>query len=282
MKQRININVDAGGVSSPTRATPTQGANMTTPTFRLDNATAVVTGAAGGIGARVAVGLAEFGADVGCIDLSADHMRDTVAAIERMGRAGLAVSADTTDEAGMARAMAEIEAALGPVRYAVNCAGINNSAPAENMPLTQWRHLIDVNLTGVFISCQLEATAMMKNGGGAIVNIGSISASIANRGLTQAHYNAAKAGVVHLTTSLALEWADRNVRVNAVSPGYTRTPMATNPEVWEHVKAYTKDIPLGRWAETDEMLGPVVFLLSDASTYCTGSNLVVDGGAIYW
>lgn len=114
------------------------------------------------------------------------------------------------------------------------------------------------------------------------MNIGSISAVIANRGLTQAHYNSAKAGVVHLTSSLALEWAQLGVRVNAVSPGYTATPMATTPEVWEHVKTYIPDIPLGRMAEPEEMVGPTVFLLSNAASYCTGINLIADGGAVAW
>lgn len=254
---------------------------MLPPDFTLTG-TAVVTGAAGGIGASVARGLAACGADVACLDLSADALAETVAAIEGSGRSALALTCDTTDEQQTAQAVARAQAELGPVRYAVNCAGINDGAPAEEMSLDQWRRLVDVNLTGVFLSCQAEGRAMLAGGGGAIVNIGSVSASIANRGLKQAHYNASKAAVVHLTTSLALEWADRGIRVNAVSPGYTKTPMATHPDVWEHVKAYAKDIPLGRWAESDEMVGPVVFLLSDAASYCTGSNLVVDGGAIYW
>ncbi|MET0190140.1 MAG: SDR family oxidoreductase, partial [Pseudonocardia sediminis] len=174
------------------------------------------------------------------------------------------------------------QAELGPLRHAVNCAGINDGAPAETMPLEQWRTLLDINLTGVFLACQAEGAALLANGGGAIVNIGSISAVIANRGLTQVHYNSAKAGVVHLTTSLALEWAPRGVRVNTVSPGYTATPMAKSPEVWEHVKAYIPDIPMARMAEPEEMVGPTVFLLSDAGSYCTGVNLMVDGGAVAW
>ncbi|RBY79897.1 short chain dehydrogenase [Geodermatophilus sp. TF02-6] len=255
---------------------------MRTPNFRLDGGTAVVTGAAGGIGARVALGLAASGADVACIDLSAESLQETVTAIREGGGRAVAIAADTTDHDQMSDAVATAQGELGPVRYAANCAGINNGAPAEEMPLEQWRRLIDVNLTGVFVSCQLEGRAMLQAGGGSIVNIGSISALIANRGLTQAHYNASKAGVVHLTSSLALEWARRGIRVNTVSPGYTKTPMATHPDVWEHVKAYADDIPLGRWAEADEMVGPVTFLLSEASSYCTGSNLMVDGGAICW
>lgn len=255
---------------------------MRTPNFRLDGGTAVVTGAAGGIGARVALGLAASGADVACIDLSAESLQETVAEIRDGGGRAVALAADTTDHGQMAAAIATAQAELGAVRYAANCAGINDGAPAEEMPIEQWRRLVDINLTGVFIACQLEARAMLEAGGGSIVNIGSISASIANRGLTQAHYNASKAGVVHLSSSLALEWARRGIRVNTVSPGYTKTPMATHPDVWEHVKAYANDIPLGRWAEADEMVGPVAFLLSEASSYCTGSNLMVDGGAICW
>jgi NAD(P)-dependent dehydrogenase (short-subunit alcohol dehydrogenase family) len=150
------------------------------------------------------------------------------------------------------------------------------------MALDVWQRLIDVNLTGVFVSCQAEGAAMLASGGGSIVNIGSISAVIANRGLNQVHYNAAKAGVAHLSVTLALEWAGRGVRVNTVSPGYTATPMAKHPDVWEHVQAYARDIPLGRLAETHELVGPVVFLLSDAASYCTGANLIVDGGAVRW
>ena len=123
---------------------------------------------------------------------------------------------------------------------------------------------------------------MLENGTGSIVNIGSISAVIANRGLAHVHYNSAEAGVLHLTASLAPEWAGRGVRVNAVSPGCTATPMAKHPDVWEHVQAYAKDIPLGRLAETDELVGPTVFLLGDAASYVTGTNLMVDGGATVW
>lgn len=255
---------------------------MTTPSFRLDGATALVTGAAGGIGARVAIGLAEFGADVGCVDVSADGLKPTVTAIEELGRRALALPADVSDPARMADAVARTQAELGPLRYAVNCAGIHNNAPTETMSLDVWQRLIDVNLTGIFVSCQAEGAAMLAAAGGSIVNIGSISAVIANRGLQQAHYNSAKAGVVHLSTTLALEWADRGIRVNTVSPGYTATPMAKHPDVWEHVQAYAKDIPLGRLAETEELVGPVVFLLSDAASYCTGANLMVDGGAVCW
>ncbi len=255
---------------------------MRTPNFRLDGGAAVVTGAAGGIGARVALGLAASGADVACIDLSAESLQETVTEIRDGGGRAVAIAADTTDHDQMTAAIATAQAELGPVRYAANCAGINDGAPAEEMPLEQWRRLIDVNLTGVFIACQLEGRAMLEAGGGSIVNIGSISASIANRGLTQAHYNSSKAGVIHLSKSLAMEWAHRGVRVNSISPGYTATPMNTRPEVADQVRQFEADTPVGRMATVDEMVGPAVFLLSDAASFCTGVDLLVDGGFTCW
>ena len=255
---------------------------MPTPTFRLDGQTALVTGAASGIGARLAVGLAEFGADVACLDVTEAGLAETVSAVEATGRRALAVPADVTDGDALEAAVRRVEDALGPLRLAVNCAGVHSNAPAEEMSREVWQRLLDINLTGVFLSCQAEGRALLRNGGGSIVNIGSISATIANRGLSQVHYNSAKAGVMHLSRSLALEWADRQVRVNVVSPGYTATPMAKHPDVWEHVKHYINDIPLGRMAETDELVGPTVFLLSDAASYCTGIEVLVDGGACAW
>ena len=255
---------------------------MAIPSFRLDDTTAMVTGAGSGIGARVAQGLAEFGANVACVDLNADGLGETVGAIESTGGRALAIRADVTSAQQLSDAVARIQSELGPLRAALNCAGVHSNAPAEEMSLETWSSVIDTNLTGVFLSCQAEGAAMLAGGGGAIVNIGSISGRIANRGLTQVHYNSAKAGVMHLSRSLAVEWADRGVRVNVLSPGYTATPMARNPEVWEHVKHYIDDIPMGRMAETDELVGPAVFLLSDASSYCTGIEVLVDGGACVW
>jgi NAD(P)-dependent dehydrogenase (short-subunit alcohol dehydrogenase family) len=255
---------------------------VSTPSFRLDGVTALVTGAGSGIGARIALGLAEFGADVGCLDRSEEGLQPTIEAIEGLGRKAAPLVADVTDADQLDAAVGRVEEELGTLTAALNCAGIHSNAPAEEMARDQWQSVVDTNLTGVFLSCQAEAKAMLRNGGGSIVNIGSISATIANRGLQQAHYNAAKAGVMHLSRSLALEWADRGIRVNVLSPGYTATPMAKHPDVWEHVKHYIEDIPLGRMAETDELVGPAVFLLTDASSYCTGIEVLCDGGACAW
>jgi NAD(P)-dependent dehydrogenase (short-subunit alcohol dehydrogenase family) len=150
------------------------------------------------------------------------------------------------------------------------------------MPLEQFQKVLDVNVTGVFLSAQAESRALLRNGGGAVVNIASMSGTIVNRDLLQVHYNASKAAVIHMSKSLAMEWAGRGVRVNSISPGYTATPMNLRPEVAEQVKRFEADTPLGRMATPEEMVGPTVFLLSEAASFCTGVDLIVDGGFVCW
>jgi NAD(P)-dependent dehydrogenase (short-subunit alcohol dehydrogenase family) len=255
---------------------------MSLPSFSLGRQVAFVTGAASGIGRRIAVGLAEAGADVGCFDLPTGDLAGVVAEIETTGRRAIACTGDVTHLEDLSAAVMEVERSLGPLRLAVNSAGIANAAPAESMQLSQWQKVIDVNLTGTFLSCQVEAGALLRNGGGAIVNIASMSGTIVNRGLMQAHYNASKAAVAHLSKSLAMEWADRGIRVNSISPGYTATPMNRRPDVADQVKRFEADTPLGRMATVDEMVGPAVFLLSEAGSFCTGVDLLVDGGFTCW
>jgi NAD(P)-dependent dehydrogenase (short-subunit alcohol dehydrogenase family) len=256
--------------------------------FSLAGRVALVTGAASGIGQRIAIGLAEAGADVGCFDLAgpegaaSEGLRTTVARIAALGRRALALAGDVTHTEDLTRAVAAVESGLGPLAAAVNCAGIANATAAEEMAEAQWQRVLAINLTGVFLSCQAEARAMLPRGAGAIVNIASMSGSIVNRGLLQAHYNTSKAGVIHLTKSLAMEWAARGLRVNAISPGYTLTPMNLRPEVAEQRKIFERDTPMGRMATVDEMVGPAVFLCSNAASFVTGIDLLVDGGFVCW
>ncbi len=199
-----------------------------------------------------------------------------------MGRGAVALSADVTSPDSLAAAVATVESELGLLSSAVNCAGIHSNAPAEEMELGTWQALIDVNLTGVFLSCQAEGRAMLRNGGGRIVNVGSISGTLVNRGINQIHYNASKAGILQLSRSLAIEWVDRGIRVNVLSPGYVRTGMARGVQTARTLDDFLDDIPMRRMATPSELVGPAVFLLSDAASYCTGSELLVDGGITRW
>jgi len=252
--------------------------------FDLSGRTALVTGAGSGIGQRIAIGLAQCGADVALLDRRTDNgLAETAEFIARTGRKSLQIAADVTSGDAMADAVARTEAVLGPLRLALNAAGIANANPCEDMSEDQYQTLMDINMKGVWLSCRAEGRAMLAHGqGGAIVNIASMSGVIVNRGLNQVHYNASKAGVIHMSKSMAMEWVDRGIRVNSISPGYTATPMNTRPEMVHQTKEFESQTPMQRMADVDEMVGPAVFLLSDAASYCTGVDLLVGGGFCCW
>ncbi|MEE3913643.1 SDR family oxidoreductase [Pseudomonas viridiflava] len=251
--------------------------------FDLSGQTAFVTGAGSGIGQAIAIGLAEAGANVACFDLPGSRdMPSTIEGIQRHGRKALALEGSVTSPEELEAAVARTEQDLGALSLAVNAAGIANAQPAETLELSRWQQMLDVNLTGIMLSCQAQARVMLPRQRGSIINIASMSGIIVNRGLLQAHYNTSKAGVIHLSKSLAMEWAQRGVRVNSISPGYTATPMNTRPEVADQVKIFEETTPLGRMATVDEMVGPAIFLSSQAASFCTGIDLVVDGGFVCW
>ncbi len=258
--------------------------SLNTPAlFDLSGRVALVTGAGSGIGQRIALGLAQSGADVACLDRRTDQgLADSLQMIRTAGRRAIAIHADVTDRASLEKAVVRTESDLGPLGIAVNAAGIANASPAEDMSEEQYQNLMDINMKGVFLSCQAEARAMHGHGKGSIINIASMSGVIVNRGLMQVHYNASKAGVIHMTRSMAMEWVDRGVRVNSISPGYTATPMNTRPEMVHQTKEFESQTPMQRMATVDEMVGPAIFLASDASSYCTGIDLLVDGGFCCW
>jgi NAD(P)-dependent dehydrogenase (short-subunit alcohol dehydrogenase family) len=251
--------------------------------FSLSDKIGFVTGAGSGIGQRIAIGLAEAGASVGCFDLATSAgLKHTVEQINQLGSRAIALHGDVTQSSDLRQAIETLETELGPLAVAVNCAGIANAAPAEEMSQEQWQRMLDINLTGVFFSCQAEAKVMLPRRQGSIVNIASMSGTIVNRGIQQVHYNSSKAAVIHLSKSLAMEWVDRGIRVNSISPGYTLTPMNLRPEVAEQRKQFERDTPLGRMATVDELVGPAIFLSSPAASFCTGIDLIVDGGFVCW
>jgi NAD(P)-dependent dehydrogenase (short-subunit alcohol dehydrogenase family) len=251
--------------------------------FSLASKKALVTGAGSGIGQAIALGLADAGADVACFDLpGCPGLQETLDGIAKRGRKAVALFGNVVNLDDMTAAVEATVKAFGSLDLAVNCAGIANAAPAEEMPVAQWQKMIDINLTGIFNSCQAEGRAMLKGGKGSIVNIGSMSGVIVNRGLMQVHYNAAKAGVIHLSQSLAMEWVERGVRVNALSPGYIGTPMNTRPEMKDRMREFAESTPIQRIGRPDEMVGPTIFLLSEAASFVTGLNLIADGGFCCW
>jgi NAD(P)-dependent dehydrogenase (short-subunit alcohol dehydrogenase family) len=251
--------------------------------FDLSGRVAIVTGAGSGIGQCIALGLSQCGAAVSCLDRRDDGgLEETQQLIQSSGGRALSVKADVTDRTSLDKAIESTEQALGPLSIAVNAAGIANANPAEAMDEDQYQTLMDINLKGVFFSCQAEANAMLAHGKGSIINIASMSGVISNRGLQQCHYNASKAGVIHMGKSMAMEWVSRGVRVNSISPGYTATPMNTRPEMVHQTREFESQTPMQRMANVSEMVGPAVFLASDASSYCTGVDLLVDGGFCCW
>ena len=251
--------------------------------FRLDGDVALVTGAGSGIGQALAIGLAEAGADVACFGHGSNGgLQETADRIVSLGRKALALTGTVTSADDLTAAVERTQRELGPLTIAVNNAGIGGAAAADSMPIETWRNVYDVNVTGVFLSCQAQARVMLPRGKGSIINIASMSGSIVNRDLQQAHYNSSKAAVIHMSKSLAMEWAGRGLRVNVVSPGYTLTPMNKRPAVIEQVKIFARDTPMGRMAAPEEMVGPTVFLASRASSFVTGIDLIVDGGFVCW
>lgn len=251
--------------------------------FDLHGEVAMVTGAGSGIGQAIAIGMAEAGADVACFGhLSNGGLAQTAEKIRALGCKALTLEGTVTSAKDLSGAIERIEKQLGPLTVAVNNAGIGAGGEAETLELESWQRVYDVNVTGVFLSCQAQARVMLPRRKGSIINVASISGSIVNRDLKQADYNSSKAAVIHLSKSLAMEWIGRGVRVNSISPGYTLTLMNRRPEVADQVEIFARDTPMGRLAAPEEMIGPAIFLSSRASSFVTGIDLVVDGGFICW
>ncbi|MFK5688089.1 SDR family NAD(P)-dependent oxidoreductase [Ornithinimicrobium sp. LYQ92] len=244
--------------------------------FSLTGRTALVTGATRGLGRAFATALAEAGADIVVHGRDADLAAEVAEEIRGLGRTATVVLGDLTDSAGVRDVVAEATAA-GPVDVLVNNAGACIHRPALEVTDEEWAHVLDTNVTALWRMSQAVGAQMVERGSGTIVNVGSISAMIVNRPQFQPAYNASKAAVHQLTRSLAAEWAPSGVRVNALAPGYIKTDMSPVDEP-QYRRMWIEDSAMRRYATPDELGGAMVFLASDASSFVTGSVLVIDGG----
>jgi len=249
--------------------------------FDLSGEKAIVTGAAQGLGEQMALALAEAGADVAVVDVKIDAASRVTDHIREVGRESIAIRADVTKVADVGNMVKVAKDRFGKIDILINNAGIAINVPAEEMSKEEWDRVIEVNLTGVFLCAQAVGREMIKQKEGNIINISSMSALVANRPQPQISYNASKAGVIMITKSLASEWRKYNIRVNAIAPGYMRTPL-----VDKVFPKYGKDwsflTPMGRIGDPSEIKGPALFLASRASSFVTGSVLVMDGGYTIW
>jgi NAD(P)-dependent dehydrogenase (short-subunit alcohol dehydrogenase family) len=247
--------------------------------MRLDGKKTFVTGGARGIGYSIAIALAEAGADVALVDTDEVVARASAEKIAKStGRKAIAVKADVANPADVTAMISAVLKSFGRIDVAFCNAGICKNIPADEMTPEQWNQVININLTGVFLTAQAAGKVMIGQGGGSIINTASMSAHIVNVPQPQCSYNASKAGVIQLTKSLAVEWALKNVRVNSISPGYIGTDLTlSSPTLKPLIEQWNAMAPLKRLGKPEELQAIAIYLAGDASQFTTGSDFVVDG-----
>ena len=254
--------------------------------FRQDGRRAMVTGGSRGLGRAMALALADVGADIVITGRTQSTLDATAREIEALGRRAWTIEADMGDRADCARAVGLALDQYGPIDVLVNNVGSRReNVPIASQTVESWLQLIDLNLTSCFIATKMVAADMLQRGnGGRIINIASINALVAGRGIAGRHYETAKAAVLQFTRAAAVDWASAGITVNAILPGLFMTDankrwQQTRPDI---IQALVANIPMGRTGEPDE-IGPLaVYLASPAAAYVTGAAFVIDGGYTLW
>jgi len=268
----------AGAYAPPAavrRENDDRGSQM--PLFDIEGKRAMVVGM-GGIGRALALGLADHGAAVAVGDLEEERVTAVAEEVRGRGVETLAAPVEVTDERSVGEMTDRVLAEFGGIDILVNAAGVTVRTRAEDLELADWRRVLDVNATGTFVCCRVVGRHMIGHGGGRIVNLSSVRAQYGSP-LGQAEYSASKGAVDALTRSLAAQWGCFGVTVNAVAPTIIETPL-TSPLLGDERFARTlcESIPLGRWGQPEDVVGPVLFLASPAAGFVNGQVLLVDGG----